>query len=182
MLIGLQPLSLRYRTISTLILTSYCRSSLPKYQTRRVSVNTIIVASFREKTKEKARGAVLAAAEKFDMAHRLQHRREEKDLRGQAKADALDDITPVTRKGSLPWEKELLEPSLKNVKLVGRKPRRLIVACDGTWVVSIPDLSVRDRVVTKSRTVIMTSHPPRPASRNLFPASSLPLVLLSPPT
>ena len=58
-------------------------------------------------------------------------------MRGQAKADALDDIAPVSRKGSLLWEKELLEPSFKNVKLVDRKARRLIVACDGTWVVSI---------------------------------------------
>ena len=95
-------------------------------------MSTLITASF----KDKAKGAVLAAAEKLDMAHKLVHRHEEKDLRGQAKADAQEGITALTRTGSLPWEKKLLEPSLKDVKLVDRKPRRLIVACDGTWVVS----------------------------------------------
>lgn len=69
--------------------------------------------------------------------HKLAHRHEEKDLRGQAKADAQEAITPVARTRSLPWEEEFLEPSLKDVKLVCRKPRRLIVACDGTWVVSL---------------------------------------------
>lgn len=148
MLIGLHPHHSRYRTVSTLILTPVHRSTFPTVQTRRVPTKTFIVALFREKTKEKARGVVSAAAEKFDMDHRLQHRREEKDLRGQAKADAVDDITLVTRESSLPWEKELLEPSFKNVKLVDRKPRRLIVACDGTWVVSTLQLSMREPMLT----------------------------------
>ncbi len=76
------------------------------------------------------------------MSHRLSHRAEKEDLRGQAKAEAQDDIEPVTRKRSLDWEPKLQGPGLKDVVLVDRKPRRLIVACDGTWTVRMTALAI----------------------------------------
>lgn len=134
MISSLKPFSYRYK-VHTLIVRS-CRIYKSALQTRRLS--TFVPAT----SGEKAKGAVLAAVEKLDMAHKLVHRQEETDLRGQAMADAQVSPTPLTRSGSLPWEEKFLEPSLKDVKLVDRKPRRLIVACDGTWVVSSTRISV----------------------------------------
>jgi len=102
-----------------------------------VSATTAVTSSIKERTKS----AVISAAEraKLKMTHRLSHKGEQEDLRSQVKAEAEEaGVSPVTltRKPSLPWEAKLQEPGLKDVKLVGRKPRRLIVACDGTWTVS----------------------------------------------
>jgi len=87
--------------------------------------------------KDRTKAAVSAAASKLKMSRRLSHRPETENLRGQAKRDASPP-----RLSSSKVQDEPREPSLKDVKFETKTgPRRLIIACDGTWTVRTTESS-----------------------------------------